>query len=92
MRTEADEITFMNDLLIRRIPGEWPQAWMRLPVVEQQWRGRLFLVTYIMSGSIPFSWHMALGNDPENVADNRAFLAGISDEEISAGLDAMGGC
>lgn len=85
----SDEVDrrLLEDRLLHRIPGEWPQAFLRLPWSEQRWRGRVFLIAYILGGSVPFAWSMALTRDPEAVTDNRATVAEMPDAAIAEGLD-----
>jgi hypothetical protein len=93
---EADLRELLSDTLIHRIPGEWPRAFMRLPWSEQRWRGRAFLVTYILTGGdgsggrIAFAWSVALNADPEVAAANRAAIEEIPDDAIAEGLDSLG--
>jgi hypothetical protein len=85
-----------SDPLLRRLPGEIPIAFRRLAPDEQSWRGRVFLVTYILcdgpsSGArTAFAWHVALTADPESCADNRRLVAEIGDASIAEGLDHIG--
>lgn len=81
------EPRLLEDPLIHRIPGDWPQAFLRLPYSEQRWRGRVVLIAYILGGSLPFAWSMALNADPTVSADNRAAAAEVSDATIAEGLD-----
>jgi hypothetical protein len=70
----------MLDLL----PPEHPYGFDRLPFDEQQWRGRVFLMTYTFSGSVAFSWWQAMRDDPDDPgnAKVKAFVATVDDDEI----------
>lgn len=86
---EAELTDVIADPLLRRIPGEWPQAFHRLSVEERAWRGRAFLVVYVLTGSLPFAWAYALDDDPDHVAECRAVVATIPDAAIRDGLDSL---
>jgi hypothetical protein len=87
----SDEVDprLLEDPLLHRIPGEWPQAFLRLPWSEQRWRGRAFRIAYVVGGSVPFAWSVALNRDPEVTTDNQAAVAEFADEEIAEGLDSI---
>ena len=82
-----------RDALLRRIPGERPAMFDRLAPGEKAWRGRVFLVTYILcdgpsSGArTAFAWSVALSQDENACSDNRALIAEIGDDAIVEGLD-----
>jgi hypothetical protein len=76
------------DPLLARIPPDWPWRFCRLPAAERSWRGRVFLVVWIWSGSLPFAWSVALTQNPEAVSDNRQFVEELGDAAIIEGLDA----
>jgi hypothetical protein len=70
------------DPLLSLLPVAHPPAFDRLSFEEQRWRGRLFLMTYTYSGSVPFSWWSALRQDSGDL-ELRAFLASVDDAEIA---------
>lgn len=76
------------DPLLARIPPEWPRSFTSLPAEERSWRGRVFLVVWIWSGSVPFAWFVALRREPDVAADNRAFVEELGDAAIWEALRA----
>ena len=91
--TDETHPRLLEDPLIHRIPGEWPQAFLRLPWSEQRWRGRLYLVTYVLvsgarsGGLSAYAWSVAMNQDPRVCAENRAFVEDLGDDVIVEGLD-----
>ncbi len=88
--TEDDLGALLSDPLLHRIPEEWPQAFLHLPWAEQRWRGRVFLVVYVLTGGQAFAWSVALSRDPEACRDNQDLVAELGDEAIAEGLDHFG--
>jgi hypothetical protein len=76
------------DPLLARIPLEWPWAFTSLPPAERSWRGRVFLVVWIWSGSAPFAWSVALTRNAEAATDNRVFVEELGDAALLEALDA----
>jgi len=82
------------DPLLARIPLEWPRRFVELPPEEQAWRGRVFLVAYIVTGGrrgghIAFAWSVAFTPNREASEDNRRLVEEIGDDAIREGLDNM---
>jgi hypothetical protein len=48
--------------------------------------GRTFLMSYLMTDNVVFSWAFALNNEPTHVAECKAIVAGTRDEVIVKGL------
>jgi hypothetical protein len=73
-----------------------PLAYRRLDRRQKHWRGRVFLVTYILcdgpsSGArTAFAWHVAMTEEPQASADNRRLVDEIGDDAIAEGLDHLG--
>lgn len=87
---EADNPELVADPVLRHLPPEIPRAFLALPPREQHWRGRIFLISFILTGGrAAFSWALALGDDPEHVAECREILATTTDAAILEGLDAL---
>jgi hypothetical protein len=65
------------------LPDELPFTFQSLPPAEQAWRGRLFLMVWILYGHQAYSWSMALASGHEWEADMRRTVAETSDEYLA---------
>jgi hypothetical protein len=61
-RVEASEQD--DDLLRDYLPSERPARFDSLPLAEQAWRGRLFLMTWAFTGSAAYAWAASGVTDP----------------------------
>lgn len=75
------------DTFVDRLPDQQLSGFDRLPAGEQGWRARIYWVTYVWTGSAPFSWTVAMSRDPTEVAEMREFLASTPDAWIAEGMD-----
>lgn len=75
-----------GDPMLALLPPEPPWVFQSLPREEQAWRGRLFLIAYVMTDHVPYSWAFALNNEPTHVAESKLIVAGTADEVIVQGL------
>jgi len=75
-----------DDPMLALLPPEPPWVFQSLPREEQAWRGRLFLISYVMTDHAAFSWAFALNNEPVHVAEGKQVVAGTTDEVIVQGL------
>lgn len=76
---------YTSDPLLRLIPTEGiPEGFLRLPDVEQMWRGRMFLASWVLSQNETYSWAMALAPDPDG--ESKRTMAGVTDGALLAGL------
>jgi hypothetical protein len=73
------------DPFLALVPDPQLGGFDRLPIREQKWRARIYVATYQLTGSAPFSWAIAMDTDPEQVAMMKAFLAETDDDRILAG-------
>jgi hypothetical protein len=53
---------------------------------EQGWRGRVFLMTWSLGGTVPFSWATALWDTVRHVREMQDLVARTDDDEIRAAL------
>jgi hypothetical protein len=74
-----------RDPFLSQIPDPQLSGFDHLPRSEQQWRARIYVAVYQLTGSAPFSWAIAMDTAPEQVAMMRAFLAETTDDRILAG-------
>jgi nicotinic acid phosphoribosyltransferase len=51
----------------------------------------MYVAVYVWSGSAPFSWHIAMDRDPDEVAAMRAFVETLNEAEILVAFDEAGG-
>lgn len=72
----------MNSGVLSLLPDEVPLTFHSLPPAEQDWRGRLFLMVWILFGHEAYSWSMALAADPEWDAQMRQVVAETPDEYL----------
>lgn len=77
---------YLRDPVLRLLPGEPPETFLALPPDEQAWRGRFFLMAWILTRNEPFSWDAALADDPDLNRQNRELVAATPDERILAEL------
>lgn len=73
---------FPTDPLLRLLPSDPPASFMALPLPEQAWRGRVFLMTWAMGGEVAFSWAIAMRDEPVHNADLIDLVATVPDERI----------
>ena len=83
-RVEASERE--DDLLRHYLPSERPARFASLPLTEQAWRGRLFLMTWAFTGSAAYAWAVSGVNDQTEVAESIELVAGIPDSRIEEEL------
>ena len=79
-----------GDPMLALLPPELPMVFQALPREEQAWRGRTFLMSYLMMDNVVFSWAFALNNEPTHVAECKAIVAETRDEVIVKGLHDLG--
>jgi hypothetical protein len=76
----------MSDLsdttILRLLPTDLPPAYLILSDEEKAWRGRAFLMTWALGGSVAMAWVTALHDDPEHVADLKGLAAEADDNVI----------
>jgi hypothetical protein len=65
------------------LPDELPHTFLLMPYEEQRWRGRVFLMAWVIFGHEAYSWFAAFGNEPEYVSNLKAQLETIPDERIA---------
>ena len=73
------------DPFLEMIPDSQLSGFDRLPLAEQKWRARIYVATYMITGSAPFSWAIAIDEDAEEVFQMKKFLAETPDRVILAG-------
>ena len=83
---DMPEWTPGDDLMLALLPSEPPWGFQRLPRVEQAWRGRAFLIAFVMTDNEAFSWSLALTRDPVAAENNRMDVLHTRDEVILQGL------
>jgi hypothetical protein len=83
---DLQEWTPSDDPMLALLPSEPPWALQRLPWEEQRWRGRAFLIAFVMTDNEAFSWNLALTPDPVAAENNRLDVLHTKDEVILHGL------
>jgi len=83
---DVQEWTPGDDPMLALLPAEVPLAFQRLLREEQAWRGRAFLIAFVMTDSEAFSWNLALTRDPVAAENNRLDVLHTRDEVIVQGL------
>jgi hypothetical protein len=83
---DVQEWTPGDDPMLELLPPEPPWAFQRLPREEQAWRGRAFLIAFVMTDNEAFSWNLALTGDPVAAENNRLDVLHTRDEVIVQGL------
>lgn len=74
------------DPMLALLPPEPPWGFQRLPPEERAWRGRVFLIAFVMTDNEAFSWSLALTRDPVAAENNRLDVLHTRDEVIVRGL------
>ena len=75
-----------DDLLRDYLPSERPARFDSLPLAEQAWRGRMFLMTWAFTGSAAYAWAASGVTDPTEVVESVELVAGIPDARIEEEL------
>jgi hypothetical protein len=75
-----------DDPMLALLPPAPPWGFQRLPQEEQAWRGRAFLIAFVMTDNEAFSWSLALTRDPVAAENNRLNVLYTRDEVIVQGL------
>ncbi|HEY5484620.1 MAG TPA: hypothetical protein VIK31_12590 [Propionibacteriaceae bacterium] len=75
-----------DDPMLAMLPSEPPWGFQRLPREEQAWRGRAFLIAYVVTGSEAFAWSLALTRDAVAAENNRLDVLHTRDDVIVQGL------
>ncbi|MBA3689042.1 MAG: hypothetical protein H0W81_09470 [Chloroflexi bacterium] len=72
------------DPVLGRLPDDddLPYSFHRLSPKEQAWRGRLMLMTWIVSGNEAYAWSVALADDEPHNTESRELVASVSDQSI----------
>jgi hypothetical protein len=75
-----------DDPMLAMLPSDPPWGFQMLPREEQAWRGRAFLIAFVMTDNEAFSWNLALTGDPVAAENNRLDVLHTRDEVIIQGL------
>ena len=75
-----------DDPMLALLPPEPPWMFQRLRREEQAWRGRAFLIAFVMTDNEAFSWSLALTRNPAAAENNRLDVLHTRDEVIVQGL------
>lgn len=81
-------VGYLRDPVLRLLPDEPPRAFLLLPYDEQRWRGRFFLVTWILQRDEQYAWALALAEDPDG--ESRRAISTVSDQQIVDDLALIG--
>ena len=78
---------YKTDPLLRLIPKEgFPLTFYTLPNEEQQWRGRVYLMMYSLTGHASHAWWLAMNTDPDSVRDLKELVRTTPDTVITGEL------
>ncbi len=83
---DMQEWTPGGDPMLALLPAELPYSFQSLPREEQAWRGRAFLIAFVMTDNEAFSWSLALTRDPVAAENNKMDVEHTGDEAIVQGL------
>ena len=78
-----------DDPMLALLPPEPPWGFQRLPREEQAWRGRLFLLAYVHSNNVAFSWAMAMDPNPAVQQANKDLVASYPDDWYPGALEVL---
>lgn len=73
----------MNLGVLKLLPDELPLTFQAFAAEERAWRGRLFLMVWILFGDQAYSWSMALATGHTWEGDMRRTVAETSDEFLA---------
>ncbi len=79
---------FPNDPLLRLLPSERPPSFDEADEKTQGWRGRVFLMTWALGGSVAISWDMAMRDEPVHNAELQDTVRRSDDEVIRQAVSA----
>ena len=65
------------------LPDELPFTFTELPAEERAWRGRLFLMVWILYGHKAYSWWVALASDRDWESNMRQVVSEASDDFLA---------
>jgi hypothetical protein len=69
--------------MLALLPDEHPLAFDRLSFEEQQWRGRVFLMIYMRTGGVAYSWATAMSKEPDHEATKALIMSTLDEDEIA---------
>jgi hypothetical protein len=74
---------FRSDPVLRLLPEEVPASYHAMPREEQAWRGRYFLMTWVLfNQDMTFAWWAALNDEPQHVRDAKEAVRNAHDQQI----------
>lgn len=82
-------MTEPDDPVLRFLPeaDALPSSYRLLPAVERAWRGRLMLMTWIISGNETYAWSVALADGEPHNTESRQLVASVPDERLISELN-----
>ena len=72
-----------DDPILRLLPEDKPVAFLSLPEDEQRWRARAFLMLWVVTGHVVYSWWAALEHEPDWVAYLKELVASTTDADLT---------
>ena len=78
---------FRTDPVLRLLPAQVPDTFLLLSAEEQAWRGRYFLMAWVLNGqNVEHAWWAALADDPDHNREAKAAVENSFDEAIIEGV------
>jgi hypothetical protein len=73
-----------DDPVLALLPDEddLPVSFRVLPADERSWRGRLMLMTWIVTGNEAYAWSLALADGEPHNTESRQLIASVPDERL----------
>jgi len=73
-----------DDPLLALLPDDddLPDSFRLLPQEEQAWRGRLMLMTWLVTGDETYAWLVALADSEPHNTESRALVASVADSRL----------
>ena len=73
-----------DDPVLALLPDDddLPVSFRGLSREEQAWRGRLMLMTWILSGNETYAWSVALADDEPHNTESRRLVVSIPDQRL----------
>jgi hypothetical protein len=77
-------MTERDDPVLALLPDddELPHSFRLLSKEERSWRGRLMLMTWIVTGNESYAWSVALADDEPHNTESRKLAASVPDQKL----------
>ncbi len=73
-----------DDPVLALLPAvdDLPISYRELPTRERAWRGRLMLMTWILTGNETYAWSVALADGEPHNTESQQLVASVPDDRL----------